>query len=64
MYLLHRSSLHCRNKPRMEKAKPEDLEIVCGEVSVETENQYSSPENEVNKRKKMSKVILTGQKVF
>ena len=48
----------------MEKAKPEDLVIVCGEVSVETENQYSSPENEVNKRKKMSKVILTGQKVF
>ena len=54
MYLLHRSSLHCRNNPRMEKAKPEDLVIVCGEVSVETENQYSSPENEVNKRKEKS----------
>ena len=50
LYLLLRSSLHCRNNPRMEKAKPEDLVIVCGEVSVETENQYSSPENEVYKK--------------
>ena len=30
------------------KAEPEDLVIVCGEVSVEIENQDSSLENEVN----------------
>ena len=31
----------------MEKAKPEDLVMVCGEASVEIENQYNSAENEV-----------------
>ena len=45
-YLL-RSSIHCGNNANMVKAEPEDLVIVCGEVSVETENQYSSLENEV-----------------
>ena len=31
----------------MVKAEPKDLVMVCGEVSVEVENQYNSLENEV-----------------
>ena len=42
-----RASIHCGKNPRMVKADPEDLVIVCGEVSVEIENQYNSEENEV-----------------
>ena len=43
----------------MEKAKPEDLQIVCGDFSIEIENHDSSWENEVNKRNLKSKVTLT-----
>ena len=45
---LPRSSIHCGNNPRMVKAEPEDLVIVCGDVSVEVESQQNSLENEVN----------------
>ena len=46
---MFRASIHCGIKPRtIVKAEPKDLVIVCGEVSVETENQENSEENEVN----------------
>ncbi len=45
---MFRASVHCGNKPRkIVKAEPEDLVIVCGEASVESENQENSEEHEV-----------------
>ena len=46
---MFRASIHCGYKPEIVKAEPEDLVIVCGEASVETENQENSEENEVKK---------------
>jgi len=45
-----RLSIHCGNgnDPQIVKAEPEDLVIVCGEASVEIENQYNSEENEIS----------------
>ena len=48
MHVLFRASVHCGNNPTIGKAEPKDLVIVCGEVSVEIENQHNSEENEVN----------------
>ena len=45
---MFRASILCGKNPKVVKADPEDLVIVCGEVSVETENQFNSDENEVN----------------
>ena len=47
MHVLFRASVHCGNNPIIVKAEPKDLVIVCGEVSVEIENQHNSEENEV-----------------
>ena len=44
---MFRASIHCGYKPEIVKAEPEDLVIVCGEASVETENQENSEEHEV-----------------
>ena len=43
-----RLSIFCGKDPKLVKAEPEDLIIVCGESSVEIENQFNSKENEVN----------------
>ena len=43
-----RLSVFCGKDPKIVKAEPEDLIIVCGESSVEIENQFNSKENEVN----------------
>ncbi len=45
--LFVRKSIHCSPTARTVKAEPSDLVIVCGEVSVEQENQFISPEKEV-----------------
>ena len=47
MINLFRKSVHCGPDPRTVKAEPRDLNIVCGEISVEIENQYFSTEKEV-----------------
>ena len=44
---MFRASILCGKNPKVVKADPEDLVIVCGEASVETENQFNSEENEV-----------------
>ena len=44
---MFRKSIFCGKDPKVVKAEPEDLVIVCGEVSVEIENQHNSEENEV-----------------
>ena len=45
--LFDRKSIHCSPTARTVKAEPSDFVIVCGEVSVETENQFISEEKEV-----------------
>ena len=45
--LYDRKSIHCSPTARTVKAEPSDFVIVCGEVSVETENQFISEEKEV-----------------
>ena len=44
---LFRKSVHCGPDPKTVKAEPSDLNIVCGEISVEIENQFFSTEKEV-----------------
>ena len=44
---LFRESVHCGPDPKTVKAEPSDLNIVCGEISVEIENQFFSTEKEV-----------------
>ncbi len=64
MINLFRKSVHCGPDPKTVKAEPKDLNIVCGEISVEIENQFFSLEKEVMVEILSNFLILTVTFIF